>query len=626
MTTKKLIALLIAVFMLIALFSACGPTETPEDTGNTGDTGTKEDDKKEDDKKEEEPPVEDPLTLTWVGQESHNWKYTLADGIAKGFESWKNYNEQMLAQHNLICEASTIDNESYKTTITSYLAANQLPDSFLCEGFMDTDVLVGAINNGKFANFNDILEYSDGTFADLVADGGAMQYIKAWSSAPDGEWYMMKCADGNGTSFNFDHGDVDYINNWPLHTWYNANIRVDWLNKCGLSMPTTTAEVLEALVQFQEQDVNGTGTKDERAFFGLGMATEQCFSNGLGNWFGLPRANFAMSPITGALENAIEGEGYLPFVDYAGQLYAAGVVLLNEGGSWSYGANVAGNYCAIQCMYPDNLITAQTGDADCQYEPMPIIQAVSTIKPRMLGQSVTTANNAMAFRADCDYDAAARYLDWLNGETFYILLGYGIEGKAWEYNTDGSVKIYKVGQEGYTQEMAEDVGPMWHYAPWAGFPQIQAGFAWDFIRAEYTTVQSALDAGEPYTWKMMTLDAWKTQFEAYNWTEMSNLNRFFLYMNDFGTDNIVFNLNVNFTTLASTDEASVIGMYGTDLTTYLAETTTNYIVKNASTDTYEADVQYAYDNLHMQEYMNAMQARINRYLTAMGRDAVAIAE
>lgn len=623
MTTKRILALLAALLMIVALFSACandgntGDDDQNDDgnTGDTGDTGNTEDG--------DSPNETEPLKLTYMGCETHNWAYTLEEAQAKGFETWTAYNEKLLAEHNLVCEVETVDNESYKTTLAGLLAADSLYDCFLVEGdYMAPDVVVSAISNGSFANINDILPYSDGTFAGAVGDGGALQYIKAWSTAPDGEWYYVKNPDGGGSSFNFDHDDVDYLNNWPLHTWYDLNIRVDWLNKCGLDMPTTTEEFTEALIQFQAQDVNGNGAADERAFLGIGMATEQVFGHGTAGWFGLPRGNFAMSAVTGELENAVEfGDQYLAFVDFTANLYANGVALINEGGAWAYGANVAGNYCAAQVMYPDNLITVQTGDPDCQYEPMPIIQAIEGVAPRMQGQSINTANNALAFNVDCDYEAAAAYLDWLSGESFYQLLMYGIEGKAWDYNEDGTVTLYKVGVD-ITQEEDESYGDMWHYAPWSAFPQIQCGFMWDFVRNTYNSVEEALDNGEPYTWKKITFEDWKEQFKDYNWTDMSNVNRFLLYLDDYGTDNIVFDLNVNFTTLASEEEAQIISMYESDLKTYLSEMTTNYITGAKTTDTYEADLQYAYDNLAMQEYCDALQAQIDRYLVAMGRDAV----
>ena len=130
----------------------------------------------------------------------------------------------------------------------------------------------------------------------------------------------------------------------------------------------------------------------------------------------------------------------------------------------------------------------------------------------------------------------------------------------------------------------------------------------------------------PYTWKNLTIDDWKEQFKDYNWVDMSPLNRFYNYLNDFGTDNIQFAMNIDFYTLSNDEETAVISQYQSDLTTYLAEMTNGYITGTKSTDTYEADLQYAYDNLGMQEYIDVQQARANRFLVAMGRDAIAIGE
>ncbi len=632
MTAKRLLALLIAVFMLVALFSACstdegGTTDEGSDAQTPGDSNTGDEatgDEGTGDEGTDDPAETDPLTLTYMGQESHNWTYTYEEAEAEGFETIAYYNDKMLEEHNLVVELDIIDNEAYKTTLSGYLASSTLDDAFLTNNstLMDNEVMVNSINNGLFADINDIAEFSDGTFSSMIADGGDFQYLKAWNTAPDGGWYYLGCADGNGTSLNLDHDDVDYIFNWPMHTWYNLNIRYDWLEKCGLSMPTTIDEFTEALIQFQEQDANGNGAADERAFLGIGMSTEQVFSHTTAGWFGLPRANFAMNAATGEIENAVDfGDQYIAFVEFTKNLYDNQVALVGEGGAWAYGANVAGNYCAAQVMYPDQLLTTQTGDEAAQYEPMPIIQAIEGVTPRMQGQSVQTANNGLAFRADVDMEAAAAYLDWLSGETFYMLLTYGIEGKAYDINDDGTVYQYKVGVD-ITQEEDYSVGDMWHYAPWAMFPQFQVGFAWDPIQAEYTSIQDALDAGEPYTWKNLTIDEWKEQYANYNWRDMSPLNRFYTYLNDFGTDNIQFDLNIDFTTLSTDEETQIISMYETELTTYLSEMTTNYITGNASLDTYEEDLQFAYDNLGMQEYTDAKQARVDRFLVAMGREPI----
>jgi hypothetical protein len=112
----------------------------------------------------------------------------------------------------------------------------------------------------------------------------------------DGNWYRMGQPDGNGTYFDFDTADTDYINNWPMHTWYNLAIRRDWLDDCGLAMPETTDAFYDTLIAFQDNDCNGTGARDERAYLGIGSPDASLiFCNGVSQWFG---SRFQTSPWT----------------------------------------------------------------------------------------------------------------------------------------------------------------------------------------------------------------------------------------------------------------------------------------------------------------------------------------
>ena len=85
---------------------------------------------------------------------------------------------------------------------------------------------------------------------------------------------------------------------------------------------------------------------------------------------------------------------------------------------------------------------------------------------------------------------------------------------------------------------------------------------------------------------------------------------------------IILYMGTNLTTIATDEETATIGMYGSDLKTYLAEMTTNYITGNASTDTYEADLRFAYDTLGMQAYVDALQGQVDRFLVAVGREPI----
>ncbi len=102
---------------------------------------------------------------------------------------------------------------------------------------------------------------------------------------------------------------------------------------------------------------------------------------------------------------------------------------------------------------------------------------------------------------------------------------------------------------------------------------------------------------------------------------MSPLNRFLVDLNEYGTENVEFNLNINFTPLATNEESEAISMYKSDLTTYLMNDH-QLVMRRSPLDTYEEDLQYAYDNLGMQEYMDAIQGQVDRFLVAMGRDAI----
>ena len=107
---------------------------------------------------------------------------------------------------------------------------------------------------------------------------------------------------------------------------------------------------------------------------------------------------------------------------------------------------------------------------------------------------------------------------------------------------------------------------------------------------------------------------------------ISGAEQMLLLLKEFGVDNYHPTAYYSYTTMATNEEAAIIAQYETELKTYLLEMTTNMIVGSTSTDTIDEQVQFAYDNLGLQEYINVMQARVNRYLEAIGREPVEINE
>jgi hypothetical protein len=93
---------------------------------------------------------------------------------------------------------------------------------------------------------------------------------------------------------------------------------------------------------------------------------------------------------------------------------------------------------------------------------------------------------------------------------------------------------------------------------------------------------------------------------------------------EFGVENVDWTCAATFRAAYTNDEIDVISSYQPAISTYINELNVKYITGQQSTDTYADDIQYAYDNLHLQEYINAIQAASNRYLEAVGRAAIPI--
>ena len=58
--------------------------------------------------------------------------------------------------------------------------------------------------------------------------------------------------------------------------------------------------------------------------------------------------------------------------------------------------------------------------------------------------------------------------------------------------------------------------------------------------------------------------------------------------------------------------------YATDLKTYLLETATKMVTGEYSIDSLQQHIDYCYDTLGLQEYLDVQQARIDRFMDAMG--------
>ncbi|MBE6936706.1 MAG: hypothetical protein E7458_09500 [Ruminococcaceae bacterium] len=614
--TKKILALLLAVLMLMTLFTACAE-DKKDDADDKSSTATDdkkpaEDSSKEDDAEDEAPVEAEMKTISWFGYEANQWDYTMVE--AQHFATWKEFMRIANEDYGIEVDWSTTDQTAYLTTLNGYIAANTLPNSFYAWGQLPDDSYIEMINNNRFAPMDDILEYATES-APLFEPDGKLGYLRAWAMTENGNWYSIKVGNNTANSIDLSNSTTKQRVPVQVHGPYGVSIRQDWLNKLGLALPTTLDEYYDALKAFQDNDINGNGAADERHIEHLGTASVY---RGIGQWFGLPGGTFVENPGSGVVEVPHLMDGYKPWLSFMNKLYNDTLILNNDGGSqWSYSVYCGGNYCSSYTVMHDYLWRTETGDPDADYEPLPLIQGVEGIVPRFTAQEAVAGGSGITFAADVDLDAAGRFVDFLHSQAFALVFERGIEGVAWDWADDGTIVSYPL-----TEEQDEFASPRTTYLDYSGLPSVHIDNVWGVKCTAYDSVEEALNAGECYTEEFMTQEEWKENYN-YNGEGDSPATKFLKYINEFGEENFNPAIVYSFMTPPTADEAKVVAQYKTELVdTYLLELTTNTIVGQFSIDEVDEKIQYAYDNLGLQEYYDVMQARYNRFLDAMGLEVV----
>jgi len=192
------------------------------------------------------------------------------------------------------------------------MASGDLPDAILDAGFNDHDLLKLA-KDGAIVPVEDLIEkYMPNLQKVLEA---APEY-KSMMTAPDGHIYSFPWIEELGSGKESIHSVDDF-------PWIN----VEWLNKLGLKMPTTTEELKQVLIAFKTKDPNGNGKADEipMSFIGKQAGGEDLAflfgSFGLGeNWDHTVVSN------EGKVTFTASDKGYKEGMKFLNELYKEGLI------------------------------------------------------------------------------------------------------------------------------------------------------------------------------------------------------------------------------------------------------------------------------------------------------------
>lgn len=211
MRKKRMVLLMTGVLFCSSIFTGCGNKNESEVKGEGG---------------------KDKITVAVYDRGNLNPDEGTIDD--NRWTKWINENAPVEVEFIPIPRNSSADKYS------TLLASNSAPDLIL---EYEAGILGGMISNGSLMPIDDLVEQYSTEYKALMEKYPAMKK----RGTVDGELYYL-------TSVR------------TLATNHVIYIRTDWLNKLGLKMPTTTAELYEVAEAFAKQDPDGNGVDDTYGF------------------------------------------------------------------------------------------------------------------------------------------------------------------------------------------------------------------------------------------------------------------------------------------------------------------------------------------------------------------------
>ena len=203
---RKLLSTISVLFITLFLLTACKAATTAESTSaEEGDTST-----------EAQAESEEEVTITW-------WHISTKDPALSDWQ--KMADDYMDAHPNVTIEITVLENEAFKTKLTTVLQSGEVPDIFQSWG------------GGTLAEQIDAGLLKDIT-ADLDADGGS------WRSTFAPGALAVFSSDEKNYGVPWDMGMVGW--------WYNK----DLFDQAGITeTPTTWSEFLECVQKLKAADI-----------------------------------------------------------------------------------------------------------------------------------------------------------------------------------------------------------------------------------------------------------------------------------------------------------------------------------------------------------------------------------
>jgi ABC-type glycerol-3-phosphate transport system substrate-binding protein len=181
---------------------------------------------------------------TWAGR-----TLRLSDWVDGTVPSrlWEQFKAD-LARRNVTLDLDLIMGDQMQTVMQTVLASGKLNDyDFVKGATLDDAAVQNLVNQGRILSWNRAIEqYSEGPAREYYFNDEVGQFFRKMVTLEDGNFYWINNAQ---EMYYLDPGS-------GTGSHRSSQIRWDWLQALGLDFPTTLDEFYNALVLFQERDMN----------------------------------------------------------------------------------------------------------------------------------------------------------------------------------------------------------------------------------------------------------------------------------------------------------------------------------------------------------------------------------
>jgi ABC-type glycerol-3-phosphate transport system substrate-binding protein len=241
------------------------------------------------------------------------------------------------------------------------------------------------------------------------------------------------------TTYNGKHYFYPQVCEYGNSGW---NYRAAWAEKLNLSMPATTEDLYNMLKAFTEDDPDGNGSDDTYGMSGSGVI------NAIVMLFGIPSAGFMSDGQGGIVWSRVTDE-FKQALEYTARLYADGYIypeFYTESRDAFYENIIKGKYG----VFPENtgihainrwVVPGKEINPEFElgyFNPLP---QSPTGLPGGTGAIGGIYGGLFLTNAIEDLPGVLGFLDLMTTEEFTKLRHWGIEGKSYPIEADGSIKL-----------------------------------------------------------------------------------------------------------------------------------------------------------------------------------------